>query len=196
MSKTVFAALVAALAMSPALFAADAKAPKAEPAKVDKPAAAPVRPAELAALDYFGGDWSCSGKAFASPMGPEHATTASVHAAWSVGNMWLHVDYDEKKSAANPQPYHVGVYMGYDAGKKEFVEGCVDGLGGYCTEASPGWNGDTLVFEGKANGGGQEYVARDTFVKKSATEFTHAGSMQDANKQWTDTDQETCRKGK
>jgi hypothetical protein len=207
MSKHTLAAMIVALAITPvSLFAADAAKPAApaKPATSAAPAtpaapAAPMamkRPPELAQLDFFQGTWSCTGKAFASPMGPEHATSANVHGVKTVGDMWIHISYDENKTAANPVPYHVGVYMGYDAGKKNFVENCVDNFGGYCTQSSSGWNGDTMIFEGTANGSGQALGVRDTFVKKSANELTHTGDMQGDDKKWTKTDEETCHKGK
>ena len=213
MSKQLLAALIAALAIAPvAAFAADAakpaaaaaKAAPAAPAKAAAPAApatpaapaAPARPPELAQLDFFQGTWSCTGTTFANPMGPEHATTATVHAGKAVGDRWVHVSYDENKTAANPNPYHVGVYMGYDSGAKKFVEGCVDNFGGYCTQSGSGWNGDTMVFEGTADGSGPTVEVRDTFVKKGSNELTHTGELQGENKLWSKTDEESCHKAK
>src|SRR5437870_3074377 len=95
-----------------------------EAAKPTAPAPAP--PAELAQLAFFEGNWTCTGTGFASPMGPEHATTATVHGAKAVGGMWVHIAYDENKTAANATPIHAGVYMGYDVAKKSFVSDCVD----------------------------------------------------------------------
>jgi hypothetical protein len=163
-----------------------------------QPAAPPGPPAELDKLDYFAGTWHCTGKAFANPMGPEHATTATVHADREVGGRWLHARYDEDKTAANPTPYHVGVYMGYDAGKKQFVQGCVDVFGGYCTQTSSGWSGDELVFEGAVSGSpdGKPAVGRDSFTNKGADHFVHTGAMQGADKSWVKTDQESCHKAK
>jgi hypothetical protein len=162
----------------------------------DAPAPAPTAPPELAQLTYFEGNWSCTGKAFANPMSPEHATAATVHSSNAVGGRWLHITYDETKTTANPMPYHVGVYMGFDAAKKTFVDTCADNFGGYCLETSSGWKGDTMIFEGMSNADGKQFAGRDTFTKKSATEFTHAGDMQSEDKKWMRTDEETCRKGK
>lgn len=195
MHKHMLAAAVAALMFCPMLSAADAAKPAAAP-KPAAAAAAPAAPSEFAQLDFFLGDWTCTGKAFASEMGPEHATAATVHAAKAVGGHWLHINYDEKKTAANPAPFQVGVYMGYDASQKQFVERCVDTFGGYCDQSSKGWNGDTLVFEGTGHGGPAPMGVRDTFVRKGAGELTHSGEMQGPDKQWAKTDEESCKKSK
>ena len=163
-------------------------------AKDAPPPAGP--PPELAQVAFFEGTWNCTGKTFANPMGPEHATTATVHGAKAVGGMWMHITYDENKTAANPMPYHVGVYMGYDAAKKIFVENCVDTFGSYCTQSGSGWSGDTMKFEGTGNGGGKQFGTRDTFTKKGTSQVTHTGEMQGDDKQWIKTDEETCHKGK
>ena len=184
MVKQLFPGTIAALVLMPLpLLAKDAPAP-------------PAAPPELAQVAFFEGTWNCTGKAFASPMGPEHATVATVHGAKAVGGMWVHLTYDENKTAANPMPFHVGVYMGYDAAKKTFVQSCVDVFGGYCMQSSSGWNGDTMKFEGTGNAGGKQTGARDTFTKKGASQVTHLGEMQGDDKQWIKTDEETCNKGK
>jgi len=208
MHKHLLATAIAVFALTPALAADKPAKPAAAPPPPAAPAAAPAAQppappppphsgnAELAKLDFFVGTWSCTGKAFASPMGPEHETAATVHATRSVGNAWIHVDYDETKTKANTNPIHVGVYMGYDAGAKKFVQGCVDSFGGYCTQAGSGWDGDKLVFEGTAKGSGEDMGVRDTFVKKGAKELTHSGEMQGKDKQWMKTDEETCKRTK
>lgn len=182
-----------------AAVAAAALTSMAATAKDEMKSAAPApmaMPAELAQLDFFVGNWQCSGKSFASPMGPEHATTASVHAAKAVGGRWVHLTYDENKTAANPMPFHAAVYMGYDGSQKKFVQYCLDVAGGHCSMSSTGWNGDVMVFEGTSNGDAGESGARDTFTKKGANQVTHMGEMQGTDKQWMKTDEETCHKGK
>jgi hypothetical protein len=184
MLKQLFPGTIAALAlMSTPLLAKDAPAP-------------PSAPPELAQVAFFEGTWNCTGKTFANPMGPEHATEGSVHGVKGVGGMWMHINYDEKKTAANPMPYHVDVHMGFDAGTKKFVEVCVDNFGGYCTQSGSGWSGDMMKFEGTANGTGKAVGVRDTFTKKGTDQVTHTGEMQGDDKQWIKTDEETCHKGK
>jgi hypothetical protein len=188
MLKHAFTGTIAALALT-TLSVAAKEAPAAAPAP-------PAVPVEIDQLDFFAGTWSCSGKAFANPMMKEHATEGTVHAARSVGKRWMHVSYEEKKSAANPMPYHAGVYMGYDSAKKTFVQNCVDNFGGYCSQSGGGWNGDTMVFEGISNGSGNAIGVRDTFTRKGANQLTHMGEMQGDDKKWNKTDEETCHKGK
>lgn len=189
-NRTVLIATIAALALAPLALSAK------DEAKAKAPAA-PAAPAELAQLDFFVGHWTCTGTAFASPMGPEHATTANVRVERAVGGRWLHVAYDENKTAANAMPYHAGVYMGYDVGEKKFVSMCFDSFGGECSQTGTGWSGDKLVFEGTAHGDdGKTSGARDTFTKKSAGELIHTGEMQGDDKKWIKLDEEDCRKTK
>ncbi len=160
----------------------------------DKPAGPPKPAPEMSPLVYFSGTWDCTGKAFATPMGPEHPTEATVHSALGLGGFWHLMHYDEKKTAANPTPYHAAIFLGYDAALKTFVLRCLDSFGGYCAESGKGWTGDTFVMEGPVGGAGPMTATRDTFTKKSATELMHAGELQGPDGKWMKTDEETCRK--
>jgi hypothetical protein len=160
----------------------------------DKPAAAPKPPKELSQLSYFLGNWACTGKAFATPMGPEHATEAKVGFTTALGGYWLAFHYDEAKTAANPMPYHAAGFMGYDTGEKVFIERCHDSFGGWCNATSKGWAGDVLTFEGPGNMDGKKMAVRDVFTRKSATEVVHAGAMQGPDGKWMNMDEETCTK--
>jgi hypothetical protein len=160
----------------------------------DKPMAPPKPAREMSQLAYFAGTWSCMGKAFAGPMGPEHPTEATVRASLGLGGFWYVIHYDEKKTADNPMPYHAGMFWGFDSGEKTFVLRCHDSFGGYCAETGKGWNGDVLTMEGSTFGVGPKTGSRDTFTKKSATEFVHAGEMQGPDGKWMKIDEETCTK--
>ena len=148
---------------------------------------------KLKELQWFAGIWQCTGTAFASPMGPEHATKATVNASWILGGVWLEARYTEVKTPKNPHPYDVRAFWGYDEQPKAFVAGTVDNMGSYSTAQSPGGAGDKLIFTGPMHGGGMSANARDIFTKVSKNEFTHEGEMEDKGK-WVKLDKETCKR--
>ena len=160
----------------------------------DKPMAPPKPAAEMSQLSYMVGTWNCSGKTFATPFGPEHATAGRRPRADGAGRVParhpLRRDEDGREPDAVPRP------PGHRLGRRP--EGvrldCFDVFGGTCTQTSPGWKGDALVFEGTALMGGQKMGARDTFTKVSATEMKHKGEMQGADGKWMAGDEETCKK--
>jgi hypothetical protein len=160
----------------------------------DKSMAPPKPAAEMSQLSYLAGTWNCSGKAFASPFGPEHASEGVAHAKASLGGFWYEMHYDETKSATNPAPYHIIQLMGYDPVQKVFLSHCFDMMGGACSQTSPGWKGDTLAFEGTDLVMGQKTGARDSFTKLSATEMKHHGEIQTPDGAWVPTDEETCHR--
>ena len=148
----------------------------------------------LKQLEPFVGTWQCRGTMVLD--GPPIPYTATVATTWVLGGNWLDVRVTQARTKENPKPYNGRAYIGYDAAAKKFVEGCVDNMGGYCTQSSSGWDGDKLVFEGTAKGSGADMGVRDTFVKKGANELTHAGDIQGADKKWTPTDEESCKRTK
>ena len=147
---------------------------------------------KLKELNYFDGTWQCSGKAFASPMGPEHPTKATVTAAWIMGGTWLEAHYKEAKTAKNPTPFELRSFWGYDEEPKSLVGGTVDNMGGYST-ATAAWEGDKLTFTGPMHGGGMTAPSRDVFTRVSKTEFRHEGEMEVKGK-WMKLDEETCKR--
>jgi Protein of unknown function (DUF1579) len=158
----------------------------------DKPAGEPAPPAELKQLSLLTGTWTCKGTDFASPMGPEHATEGVARGAKAVGGHWIHVTYDEKSTHANPTPAHFGMYFGYDAASKKFVEACFDSFGGFCTQFSDGWQSDTFSLEGTQTSGGQKMNVRDVFTRQGANGLGHYSEMQDETGKWMKMDEESC----
>jgi len=147
-------------------------------------------PAELSQLSYFSGRWGCTGMAFETPFGPEHATKAKASAESDLGGMWLRLNYDEEKTDVNPMPVHVMMMMGYDVEKKQFVGVCFDSFGQHCAQSSSGWKEDVLLIEGHSSMG--DAGVRDTFTKLNANSFTHLGEMQSPAGEWMNLDKETC----
>lgn len=157
-------------------------------------AAAMAQPSpRLRDLNSFAGTWTCNGKAFATPWGPEHPTTATIHVVWDLGAYWLHADYAEKKTASNPHPAAGHVYWGWDELEKKFAGHFVNNFGGHEVIASDGWHGDTIIWTGQMNTPQGPMATRDTFVRKSGREITHTTEAQ-MKGAWSELDAETCKK--
>lgn len=155
----------------------------------------PTPSSELAQLSFFAGDWTCQGKAEASPMGPAHATTGKVHISNDVGGFWYVGHYEEQKTAENPHPMVFHFLQGYDASAKTFVMDCYDVFGGHCHGTSAGWQDGKMVYTGESSGTGPAMPVRDTFTKTGDASLEHAGEMQMEGK-WIATDHETCKQVK
>ena len=145
-------------------------------------------------LQPLAGSWTCTGMAFASDMGPEHPTKATVNTAWILGDKWLRVDYKESKTAKNPHPIAAELLMTYNEATKKVASGCIDNMGGYCTQDSgtPPWDGDKMVLDGNSVSGGMTMKSRDTFTKGKGW-IKHMGELE-MNGKWMKTDEETCKK--
>ncbi len=163
-------------------------------AQAPAPSGPPAPSPEIAKLAFFAGDWTCKGKAEASPMGPEHATVGKVHIAKEMGGFWYVGTYSERKTAANPHPMVFHFVQGYDAAGKTFTMDCFDAFGGRCHQTSAGWDGDKIAYSGEVAGNPATPV-RDTFTKTGAASLEHMGEMQ-ADGKWTTTDRETCTRAK
>ena len=179
-----FLCAVAGLAVFAALPALAAEAPPS-------PAPGP----EYAQLAFFAGDWTCTGKADASPMGPAHATTATVRVHKELGGFWYTGHYEEKKTAENPHPMHFAFFWGYDSGAKVFTLDGFDAMGGRSHQTASGWQDSKLVFDGTSAGNMSPAPFRDTFTKKDDATLEHSGEMQVDGK-WMHLDQETCKRVK
>lgn len=154
---------------------------------------APMASSKLSELQYFVGNWSCTGTSFAMGPMPEHATKANVKAWWTLGNQWVQIDYNETKDVKNPNPVMAHVHLGYDPQLKQIISASLDNMGGYSTGASDGWMNSMLVFDGPTHMNGMTAKSRETFTKKSATELVHSSSVE-MNGKWQKIDEETCWK--
>ena len=154
---------------------------------------APKPAPEMSQVRYFAGSWACSGDAPASPFGAAHKTQTSLVLKSDLDGFWYDGTFTEMKTASNTQPVKGMLHIGYDAGGKQFVMVAVDNFGSWATEMSPGWQGDTIVWTGDQRVMGEKAGARDSFVKKSDTEFTHKFEL-NMKGQWNSIVDETCKK--
>ncbi|MEO8347715.1 MAG: DUF1579 family protein [Acidobacteriota bacterium] len=154
----------------------------------------PPKPApELSQVKYFAGSWTCSGDAPASPYGPAHKTKTSMMLKSDLDGFWYDGMVTEMKTASNTQPVKGMLHLGYDSTAKQYVLVWVDNFGSWATESSPGWQGETMTWTGDQMLMGEKVAVRDTFVKKSATEYTHKFELQTKG-QWAPILDETCKK--
>jgi Protein of unknown function (DUF1579) len=151
-------------------------------------------PAELSQLASFVGNWQCTGQMLARGSRPGHATVAVGHAAKAVDGRWIQFAYEERQTAGNRTPYRIAGYMGYDTGKKKFVQTTVDNSGYYGPSFSDGWQGDTMTFEGTSGAAdGKSMAVRDHFVRKGRHAFVHFSEGQGPDGKWFKPDEETCK---
>ena len=185
-----------AVAAAPAAAAKGGTAAAAPAAPMTSPAPAPMAMAmppkpnpALDQLKYLAGNWRCAGTGYLEGKG--HPTEATVKAAWDLNGFFLGLRYEEQKTEANPMPVTAVEHLGYSEDGKKLVCGSIDSLGGYGTQSTAGWDGNTLVWTGNYHLMGMQMLARDTFVKKGDNALTHLGEVQ-VNGAWTKQDEETC----
>lgn len=152
----------------------------------------PPKPApEMAQIAYFEGSWACSGKMFASPMGPAGDMKGSVEVRKDLDG---HFQTGVVKGTSPTMPPFEGRFQAtYDAGMKQFVMLWVDNMGGWSQTAASGWKGDSLVYEGDSHMAGQTMKSRDTFTKTGATAMKHLWEAE-MNGKWMTLGEETCNK--
>jgi len=161
------------------------------PAAASAPAAMPM-PTPNPALDqlkFFAGNWQCAGTGYVEGKG--HPTSATVNMGWDLNGFFMSLRYEEKKTGVNPMPVTAVEHWGYSDELKKLVAGHVDSLGGYGTEVTAGWEGNTLVWVGDDHMMGMRIPGRDTFVKHGDNEVTHLGEIQQ-NGAWIKQDEESC----
>lgn len=145
---------------------------------------------QVGQFSFLVGDWNCTGQVFAHGASLAHATTARVHGEKAAGGHWVLFRYDEDKTAVNPRPFHIDQYFGYDSTLKKVVSVAVD-VGGYFSETSPGWSGNTITFDEIAD---DRIIGHDTFTKNGQNEISHSGEDKNKQGEWIKTDAETCHR--
>jgi hypothetical protein len=146
-------------------------------------------------LDYFAGSWTCTGVDFASEMGPEHKTQATVTAKWDMNGYWLNLRYSQMKTAGNPMPFTGNGFYGYDGSQKKLITVWADNAGGFSTETSSGWAGNRLEYTGPIHMGPMPATGRDTFVKMGPDKVMHTFDVE-MKGTWKKLSEDTCTRKK
>jgi hypothetical protein len=147
--------------------------------------------AKLRELDAIKGTWTCKGTAFAMGDSPKHAVAAHIDGSWILGGKWLDMHYKEVKTAANANPFEVRAFFSFDPEQNKLVLGSISNDGGYSTEASDGWSGNSIAFIGPNHMGTATMTGRDTWTKKPNGALGYTFEIQDGGK-WTTAIEETC----
>lgn len=145
-------------------------------------------------FDKFVGSGTCTGDVLATGEHPGHASTAKYRGERILDGRWVEIHYDEDQATANPKPFHIVQYFGYDAKNKRYLSVSVDNVdSSYSTGSSTGWNDNSITFDESENGKPASF--RDTFTNGDSGVTSHTGTMLDKNGNWVKTDEETCKHG-
>lgn len=149
---------------------------------------------EMDKVKWMVGNWQCTGKMMASPMGPEHPTEATVAAEMTLDGAWLLAHYREKKTAQNAMPVSGDEYWTYDNAEKMWDRIAVDSMGGFATGTAKGWEKGAIAWSSDGMMGGQKMKFRDTYNRKSFKEISYVGEIGSADGKWTKGAEGTCKK--
>lgn len=188
-----------ALLMVASVAFAQPAAKKMPPGQAKKAAAmAPMPmgpPPEMSKVSWLNGNWTCTGKTFASPMmGPAHPTEATVSAGTELGGRWAVSHYREKKTAQNAMPTEADEYWTYDSAEKKWDRLALDNFGGWSSGDATDWQGNTITWMSSGMTMGKKFQERAAFTKKSDREVFYKGDIQGADGKWMPAWETTCRK--
>lgn len=122
-------------------------------------------------MNFYVGTWSCT-----QPLRGKTRPETDVYSMSNDG-MWL-VDqstappFDQYRTV----PQNGMTYLSYDPTVKQWVSTGIDSLGGYGTQSSPGWQGNTIMWSGKGLDGS---TFTDEITKVSATQTTDNSTTTD-----------------
>ena len=146
-----------------------------------------------AQLQEFVVDGTCTATMVAMGKYPARTATGKVHGEMTLDGQWAVIRYEEDQTAANPKPFRVEQYIGYDAPAKHFVSVEFNNTeGGYVAGVSPGWTGNTATFDETMLVDGKITPSRDVFIKGESGMKTHIGMLRDESGKWIEAERETC----
>ncbi|GEM_PF-2028668 len=144
-------------------------------------------------LAGFVGDGVCSGVMVAGKNAGS-GTSGRFHAEKTLDGHWIEIRYEQDASATNPKPFKVVQYLGYDPASKQFTTVMLgNGDGVYSVGKSPGWEGDSLMFEEVEMAHGQAGHTREAFSTHGSGLSSYAAWSRDKSGKWIKADEEHCK---
>ena len=144
-------------------------------------------------LAGFFGDGVCTG-VMAAGKNAGSGTSGKFHAEKALDGHWILIRYEQDASAANPKPFKVAQYLGYDPSSKQFTTVMLgNGDGVYSVGKSTGWKGDTITFEEVEMAHGQTGHTREAFTTHGSGLSGYTAWFRDKSGKWIKADEETCK---
>jgi Protein of unknown function (DUF1579) len=148
-------------------------------------AATPELKPQLTPLEYFIGNWACSGKFDAN------GKSIDAHQRFDIDldGAWIMFRHDDTP----PFNYHALSEWGWDATQKKFVMTVQDSIGGARVFYSGGWNSTQLQWDGEAVGNASNPTQRFTFERVDERHFKVSYFFLKSGA-WSRMDSSTCTK--
>ncbi|HJU25277.1 MAG TPA: hypothetical protein VJ722_01255 [Rhodanobacteraceae bacterium] len=144
-------------------------------------------------LAGFVGDGVCTG-AMVAGKNAGSATSGRFQAAKTLDGHWIEIRYEQDASAANPKPFKVTQYLGYDHASRQFTTVMLgNGDGVYSVGKSRGWEGDSITFEEVEMARGPAGHTREQFTTVGSGMSGYTAWFRDKGGKWIKADEEHCR---
>lgn len=147
---------------------------------------------EMKELDYFRGEWSCTGRMPQTPSGPAHSYQATIRSEPILDGHWYSVEYTQKATPQTPA-FAAHVTWGWVPQKKEFTRTVVDNGGGFDHATSKGWQGEKITWTGECNCTGEMTPFRHILTKKNDAQMTSLIEVKSKDG-WKPFMEDTCQK--
>lgn len=149
---------------------------------------------ELGQLRAFLGRWSCQGKRLASAQAPEQPFEAVYEFTADLDGSWIATQYEERRTAANPQPLKIKEHWGYDLASRRYVNWWVSNGGSGGAFYSKGWQGKDWIWETREFPLGNSVVPMRATFRLGEGSFVATPTMAGPDGTWMPFAEFTCRR--
>jgi hypothetical protein len=143
---------------------------------------APQPGAEVKKLQFFVGRWTSTGDMKPGPMGPGGAMRVTNNCEWFQGG--FHVVCRSEGTNPMGATHGLGI-ISYNPEHKQYVYYSIDNTGMPPDPVRGSLNGDTWLWEGQGEMGGQVINGRYTMKVVSSDEYSWTWEMQMPGQSWT-----------
>lgn len=131
----------------------------------------PPAPAEVHGLDYFRGNWTCTGVVEPNGDKPAHLTKGKATYKWDLGGYFQIVTNQDERTKDDPAPRWDHGYLGYEVATQQFTIALFYVGGGRMVASSPVWSEGSLKFVGESSRAGEPTHIEQSISRKSDSEY-------------------------